>query len=77
MRCYATKRRGKTIKMRVQSCLKRPWTMPEAEAAPFQVSGFTRTHREARASSETVNKDDVEEVLRNQALWEDHQNARP
>ena len=51
--------------------------MPEAEAAPFQVSGFTRTHREARASSETVNKDDVEEVLRNQALWEDHQNARP
>ena len=31
----------------------------------------------ARASSETVNKDDVEEVLRNQAPWKDHQNARP
>ena len=63
--------------MRVHSCLKRPWTMPEAEAAPFQVSDSRGPHREARASSETVNKDDVEEVLRNQALWEDHQNARP
>ena len=51
--------------------------MPEAEAAPFQVSDSRGPHREARASSETVNKDDVEEVLRNQALWEDHQNARP
>ena len=51
--------------------------MPEAEAAPFQVSGFTRTHREARASSETVNKDDVEELLHSQARWKDRQNAGP
>ena len=36
-RCSTARRAGKTIEMRVQSCLERPEAIPEAEAAPFQV----------------------------------------
>ena len=40
MRCCTVRRRGKTIQMRVQSCLRRVGVIPEAEAAPFQVPGL-------------------------------------
>ena len=48
-RCSTARRAGKTIEMRVQSCLERPEAIPEAEAAPHEVP---RLHAEtARAST--------------------------
>ena len=48
-RCSTARRAGKTIEIRVQSCLERPGAIPEAEAAPHEVP---RLHAEtARAST--------------------------